>query len=42
MNTLWVSRAEYLNVRDRRQQADGENCIMRSFITWTLLQMLLG
>jgi hypothetical protein len=40
MRTEW--RREYLDLRERKWQEAGEECIMRSFITCTLHQILLG
>jgi hypothetical protein len=33
---------EHLDLRERQQNEDGENCIMRNFIIYTFQQTLLG
>jgi len=35
-------RGEYLDLRERKSRDVGENCIMRSFITCAVYQVLLG
>jgi len=35
-----VLRREYMDLRNRKWGEDGEDCIMRSFITCTLYQHL--
>jgi hypothetical protein len=37
-----VVQGEYLDLTDRKWQEAGEDCIMRSFITYMLHQMILG
>jgi hypothetical protein len=35
-------KGEYLDLRGRKWQEAGEDCIMRSFITFAIYQILLG
>jgi hypothetical protein len=37
-----VRRREHLDIRDKKSKEGGENCIMKSFITCTLHQILLS